>query len=1052
MHNNFLNSNRRYINLRESKVKAVLPEHFTQSYPKFIALLEKYYDWQDQNDPNELLNHLFATRDINETDIALLSFIEDEFLLGEAYFEGFGSTDWEKRAAANFSNQLFRSKGTKFAIEWFFRSFYGLDAEVIYTKENVFTLNTQTSQIGPDSLKYLTNDQLYQTFALLIRVGVPVSKWKDIFKLFVHPAGMYLGGEVVLNDIINEPFFTRADDSAASSRISSSYSLTYLPSTVNEGNTINFTVTGTNIPDNTAGLFYYVDHDTTNDLDFITPPPNIDSMGYVGISDVDGNAVGNFSLSTIIDSDESEGTESFNVILSDTSQRNLHSINVTLNDVISEYQITPNFTTVNEGDDVVLDVIGTNTPTNGSTNLYYYVEHITTDDNDFITAPPTASSPQVFEIRNSIGQISIPTKIDNDLSDDGEEFKVFIKTFDDIIKDSATILLRNVNSTFTMSLTENQIEGTPIQVNLQVSDQDIGAEFEWEISGSAASDSRFPSITGTHIITQKNDIISIPVNNDDDYNNTVIGSVIVRNNNYSPPMIASKSFSLLNRDPVFQINSSILPIKNGDTVSFEITGSNIIDDTYYFYIDDITTDTSDFVGGRPTSGSREAVVITNNNGTTSSITLADDDEIVDENFIAYLYSAPSGGNLLASQQFSVVGSTYSLIPNKINIIEGETVSFNFFGNDGTYYYWIESSDDLDASDFVSGYASVNDRKSFTVSGGTGSFTVQTRQDAVTEGQETFAVKVSKTTTGGSIAVSSDVNIADTSTTPIVSIDNVIGPNDVNEGEPATINVTTSNVPDGTNLAWSISRPEDFDVDTGIVTITGNTGQFTVTPTPDGTTESGEETFTVTVSGTVNGTSVTRTSANIIINDTSITLNNIPQGNFIAQRPDEGFGIAALIRDEQISDGGESVAAGAKMTTRFSRENNGFAIKIELDEANDIKLWYEPINSPNTLTTSPTTIYTNTNVVPDAVRIVYNLEVLPLGFTGPDIDLGWQSTPTNGIEESISMISRARAGAGADDFNGNVYTVKYYGRANGYDDTLLATFKFQVEAYADAASF
>lgn len=130
MHNGFLDKRRRHLNLREMQVESVLPEHFAQFYPKFISLLKKYYEWQDQNNPNELLHHLFAARDINETDITLLSYIEDEFLLGEAYFEGFGDTEAEKRAAANFSNQLFRSKGTKFAIEWFFRSFYGLDAEV----------------------------------------------------------------------------------------------------------------------------------------------------------------------------------------------------------------------------------------------------------------------------------------------------------------------------------------------------------------------------------------------------------------------------------------------------------------------------------------------------------------------------------------------------------------------------------------------------------------------------------------------------------------------------------------------------------------------------------------------------------------------------------------------------------------------------------------------------------------------------------------------------------------------------------------------------------
>ena len=133
-HDNFIDKRRRKLNLRDVHIENVLPEHFASSYPKFITLLEKYYEWQNQYDATELLNHLFLARDITETDITLLNFIEDELLLGGSYFEGSG----DKRAAANFSSVLFRAKGSKYSIEWFFRSFFDIDPEVIYTKENIF--------------------------------------------------------------------------------------------------------------------------------------------------------------------------------------------------------------------------------------------------------------------------------------------------------------------------------------------------------------------------------------------------------------------------------------------------------------------------------------------------------------------------------------------------------------------------------------------------------------------------------------------------------------------------------------------------------------------------------------------------------------------------------------------------------------------------------------------------------------------------------------------------------------------------------------------------
>src|SRR6056300_662050 len=190
--------NRRDVAFPKYYIEEVLPEFFKTEYPKLITLLDEYYHFEDGEDsPSRLVNDLFYNRDITQTDIDLLSYIEDELLLGQSYFEGFA----DKRAAAKFSNILYRSKGTKYSIQQFFRTFFGIDPEIIYGKESVFTLNN--SKLGGDDFKFLTDDKLYQNYALLIRSGVPVSRWIDMYKLFVHPAGFYIAGQV---QIIGEAF------------------------------------------------------------------------------------------------------------------------------------------------------------------------------------------------------------------------------------------------------------------------------------------------------------------------------------------------------------------------------------------------------------------------------------------------------------------------------------------------------------------------------------------------------------------------------------------------------------------------------------------------------------------------------------------------------------------------------------------------------------------------------------------------------------------------------------------------------------------------------
>lgn len=182
-------TNRRDINLREPQIESVLPSYILQEYPKFVTFLKEYFNFEEQNTSlTRFLNNMFETRDISQTDLDLLEFFEDEFLLGQNYFQGFK----DKRTAVKYSSYLFRSKGTRYSIRQFFKTFFDIEPDVVYTKQYIFKLNE--SKIGAESSRYLTDNKLYQTYAIQIRSELSVSQWRDSYKLLVHPAGMYLGG------------------------------------------------------------------------------------------------------------------------------------------------------------------------------------------------------------------------------------------------------------------------------------------------------------------------------------------------------------------------------------------------------------------------------------------------------------------------------------------------------------------------------------------------------------------------------------------------------------------------------------------------------------------------------------------------------------------------------------------------------------------------------------------------------------------------------------------------------------------------------------------
>lgn len=192
---------RRDINLKEYQVESVLPDYIQQEYPKFVTFLKKYFEFEDrEGSVTRFLQDMFELRDVTQTDLDLLKFFEDEFLLGQNYFQGFD----DKRTAIKYSNYLYRSKGTRYSIRQFFKTFFSIEPDVVYTKQYIFTLQDSSgegSKVGAESARYLTDNKLYQTYAIQIRSELSVSQWRDAYKLLVHPAGMYLGG---LTQIVGE--------------------------------------------------------------------------------------------------------------------------------------------------------------------------------------------------------------------------------------------------------------------------------------------------------------------------------------------------------------------------------------------------------------------------------------------------------------------------------------------------------------------------------------------------------------------------------------------------------------------------------------------------------------------------------------------------------------------------------------------------------------------------------------------------------------------------------------------------------------------------------
>ena len=136
--------NRRDIDLDKYYIQEILPSFFQEEYPQFIKFLEYYFEFlEEPNLASRYLNDLYTIRDIKQAPIELLKYVAEEVLLGDPYFEQFV----DQRLSILLSNTLYRSKGTKFSIETFFKVFFNVDAEVDYPKKDIFNIGRPQKEL-----------------------------------------------------------------------------------------------------------------------------------------------------------------------------------------------------------------------------------------------------------------------------------------------------------------------------------------------------------------------------------------------------------------------------------------------------------------------------------------------------------------------------------------------------------------------------------------------------------------------------------------------------------------------------------------------------------------------------------------------------------------------------------------------------------------------------------------------------------------------------------------------------------------------------------------
>jgi hypothetical protein len=296
-------SKRRFKSFQNRKVREALPEFYTSEFPTLVTFLEKYYNFIDSADGTHAFGsnaqQFFTKKDIKEMPANLLNNLVGE--LGGGLKTGENFTD--RRYALTRLADLAKLKGSRFSLEEFFRLFFQQRAEVEYGKESMFLIGDSASQIGIDSIKFIQNNELFQTFGLLVKTEISVDTWSELYKKFVHPSGFFFAGQVVSDtEAITSPIGEiSVPDSAADPVIISeailSVTLPFVQSTVlidSGGGTVRQSDLNELVSD--YQNFSLSDLDTTYHTVKQIITPNSFTFDDSSIRDSDENATPDFSL------------------------------------------------------------------------------------------------------------------------------------------------------------------------------------------------------------------------------------------------------------------------------------------------------------------------------------------------------------------------------------------------------------------------------------------------------------------------------------------------------------------------------------------------------------------------------------------------------------------------------------------------------------------------------------------------------------------------------------------------------------------------------------
>ena len=672
---------------------------------------------------------------------------------------------------------------------------------------------------------------------------------------------------------------------------SSSYAISPSTTSVNEGSPLVYGVGTANVANGTT-LYWSLSGSGITAGDF-------SPSGLTGSGTINNNA---FSVTrTLVADSTTEGNEVITFKLyTDSARTNEVASNssVTIQDTSTtpstpSYSLSVTPTTVNEGDTFTSTVTTTNVAQ--GTTLYWSAMGSGVDNNDFSSGSMTGSGTVGFD-----GSFQFSHTLANDVTTEGTE-TIAVKLF------TNAGYTQQVGSTVNVTVNDTSLTAPTYNLSVDSTSHNEGGTFTstvttsnvadnttlyWSLSGTNidANDFSSGSLTGSGTIVSNTFSFSHTIANDTTTEGTETVAVKLWADSARTVQLGSTVNVTINdtsqtpTTPSYVLTPDKTVYNEGETMSTIVTTTNVaLGTTLYFGLEATSgtltqSDVSGLFGSGTVAAGGGSV------GFAFAINLLEDTttEGVDK-IVIKLYDQAypfTGATLLATSTEITINDTsttpgsptYTLSANTNPIDEGEFLSISVVTTNvtaNTTLYWEFSGTNIGSGDFDNG---VLEGDVVIPASGSQSFGTTIKEDTLTEGNETLAVKLysdSGRTTQIGNTLSVTINDTSLSATPTYSLSTTASK--FKEGDSFTTTVITTNVSDATTLWWRLEGIDANDLSSGTVegsgVITSNTFTFSHTLANDLADEGDENLQIKLFTDSVRTTQVGNTLA-VLIKDTS----------------------------------------------------------------------------------------------------------------------------------------------------------------------------------------